>query len=158
MDYLKIKEGAQVPDITVEDQHGKPVSLRDFAGQKVILFFYPQDDTPTCTQEACNMRDNHGFWLEKGYQVVGVSRDSAKSHRKFIEKFQLPYPILADTERKLIDAFGLWGEKLLFGNRVMGTYRTTFVVDEKGMITHIVPEVKSRDHTTQLMEVLGIKN
>lgn len=157
MNELKIAVGMWVPDITLNDQEGNAVSLRDFAGKKVILFFYPQDDTPTCTAEACNLRDNHLFWIEKGYQIIGVSHDTEKSHKKFISKYNLPYPLLSDPDRKLIDAFGLWGEKLLFGNRVMGTYRTTFVISEEGMITHVVREVKSADHTSQLLKVLELE-
>ncbi|MEZ4777343.1 MAG: thioredoxin-dependent thiol peroxidase [Bacteroidia bacterium] len=157
MNELKIDVGMWVPDVSLTDQDGNAVSLRDFSGQKVILFFYPQDDTPTCTTEACNLRDNHLLWVEKGYQVIGVSRDTEKSHRKFIAKYNLPYPLLSDPDRKLIDAFGLWGEKLLFGNLVMGTYRTTFVINEEGMITHVVREVKSKDHTSQLLEMLGLE-
>ena len=151
----KITVGEKVPDITVKDQNGDEISLLDFRGKKVLLFFYPQDDTPTCTTEACNLRDNYLLWQEKGFQVVGVSRDSIKSHQKFIKKYRLPYPLIADTDRKLIDAFGLWGEKLLFGRQVMGTYRTTFVIDEEGIITHIIDKVKSKEHTQQLLEILA---
>lgn len=154
MAETKIAVGDKVPDIALKDQNGEDISLRDFRGKKVILFFYPQDDTPTCTTEACNLRDNYLLWQEKGYQVVGVSRDSVKSHQKFIKKYSLPYPLIADADRKLIDAFGLWGEKLLFGREVMGTYRTTFVIDEEGIITHVIDDVKSKEHTGQLLEIL----
>ena len=155
MHEIKLKEGMSVPNIPLNDQDGNSVSLTDFKGQKLIVFFYPKDDTPTCTNEACNLRDNYQLWIDKGYQVLGVSYDTEKSHQKFIKKYNLPYPLIADPEHKWINAFGLWGEKLLFGRQVMGTHRTTFVINENGVISHVVREVKSKTHTEQLLEVIG---
>lgn len=140
-----------MPNIQGIDQDGKSVSIADFAGKKVIVFFYPKDNTPTCTKEACNLRDNYGVLTEAGYEVLGVSIDGEKSHLKFIAKFDLPYSLIADTEQQWVNAFGVWGEKKMYGKTYMGTHRTTFVIDEKGVIERVIAKVKSADHTAQIL-------
>lgn len=148
---MALKAGDKAPDIEVQDQRGKPVKLSDFAGKKVVLFFYPQDNTPTCTVEACNLRDNYKTLKARGYVVLGVSPDSVKKHTNFINKFKLPYPLLADVDRKLIEAFGVWGPKETFGRKYMGVYRTTFIINEKGVIERVIDEVKSKEHAEQIL-------
>ena len=149
---MKLKVGDKAPDFTVENQSGELVSLSDFKGQKLVLFFYPKDNTPTCTKEACNLRDNYQLFKEKGYEVLGISSDSGKSHQKFIDKFELPYPLLADTDKKVHEAFGTWVEKSMYGRKYMGTARTTFVIDENGYIENIISKVKAIAHTEQILE------
>lgn len=146
-----LAEGTQSPSIQGIDQDGKSISIADFAGKKVIVFFYPKDNTPTCTKEACNLRDNYSVLTAAGYEVLGVSIDGEKSHRKFIDKFDLPYSLIADTEKEWVNAFGVWGEKKMYGKTYMGTYRTTFVIDEKGVIERVIEKVKSADHTAQIL-------
>lgn len=146
-----LAEGTQSPSIQGIDQDGKSISIADFAGKKVIVFFYPKDNTPTCTKEACNLRDNYSVLTAAGYEVIGVSIDGEKSHRKFIDKFDLPYSLIADTEKEWVNAFGVWGEKKMYGKTYMGTYRTTFVIDEKGVIERVIEKVKSADHTAQIL-------
>jgi peroxiredoxin Q/BCP len=143
--------GDLAPAITANDQDGKPVSLADFKGKKVVLFFYPKDNTPTCTEQACDLRDNVGALKKAGYAIIGVSIDDEKSHRRFIKKFGLPFPLLADTDHAIVDAYGVWGEKTLFGRKYMGTLRTTFILDEKGIITRIIDKVKAKEHTAQIL-------
>ena len=150
-----LKAGTTAPAVTGLDQHGAEISLHDFLGKKVILFFYPKDNTPTCIKEACNLRDNHQLWIDKGYVVIGVSSDGEKSHQKFIKKYALPYPLIADTNLQWLTAFGVWGKKQMFGRQYMGTHRTTFVIDEKGVIEHVIHPVKSAEHTAQLLELVG---
>ncbi len=129
-----LKEGDKAPDFKAKDQTGETVSLSDFKGKNLILYFYPADDTPTCTKEACNYRDNYQSLLSKGFAVIGVSFDNEKSHKKFIKKYDLPFPLLADEDKKIIEDYGVWGEKTTFGKTYMGTIRTTFVIDKKGKI------------------------
>lgn len=148
--------GTPAPALEAQDQHGNAISLSAFAGKKVALFFYPKDDTPTCTKEACNLRDNYTALLAKGIQVVGISVDPAISHQKFIAKHELPYPLIADTERALAEAFGVWGQKSLYGNKYMGILRTTFLIDEQGTIIHVIDKVKSGEHATQILKVWGL--
>jgi len=155
MSTTLLEVGTAVPDVSIPDQNGNAVSLKDFAGQKVVLFFYPKDNTPTCTKEACNLRDNYTLLKEKGFQVIGVSVDDEKSHQKFIDKHELPFPLLADTDHKLVEAFGVWGEKKMYGKTYMGTHRTTFVIDEEGKISHVIAKVKSADHTNQILKETG---
>ena len=143
--------GAQAPAFREKDQDGNWLQLSDFKGRKLVLFFYPKDATPTCTAEACNLRDNFESFLAKGYAVVGVSPDDEKSHRKFIEKQKLPFPLLADTEHRMVNSYGVWGEKKLYGRTYMGVFRTTFVIDENGVITDVIGKVKSKDHTAQIL-------
>lgn len=149
-----LKEGDKAPNFTAKDQDGNPISLSDFKGKKVILYFYPQDNTPTCTKEACNFRDNYQSLLGKGFQVIGVSFDTEKSHQKFIKKFSLPFPLVADPDKKIIEAYGVWGEKMLFGRNYMGTMRTTFIIDEKGKIEHIINKVDSGNASQQVLDLL----
>lgn len=151
----QLKAGDKAPDFTANDQDGKPVSLSDFRGKTVILYFYPQDDTPTCTVEACDFRDNYQSLLARGFQVLGVSADDEKSHKKFIKKHNLPFPLIADTDKKIIDAYGVWGEKMLFGREYMGILRTTFVIDADGKIMHIINKVTSATASQQVLDLLG---
>ncbi|WP_149240215.1 thioredoxin-dependent thiol peroxidase [Dyadobacter sp. 32] len=148
---MGLKAGDIAPDFLSKDQNGTEVRLSDFKGKKVILYFYPQDNTPTCTKEACNLRDNYDTLLAKGYVVLGVSPDSEKSHQKFISKHNLPFPLLADTERQIVDSYGVWGEKTTFGKTYMGILRTTFVISEDGLIQEVISKVDSANHTDQIL-------
>lgn len=148
-----LAQGTKAPDFEVEDQSGKPVRLKDFRGKKVVLYFYPQDDTPTCTKEACNLRDNHQLLADRGFVVLGVSPDASKSHQKFIQKFDLPFALLADTEHKIIRKYGVWGEKTTFGKTYDGVHRVTYIIDEKGKIAHVIYPVQSGRHTQQVLEL-----
>jgi len=150
----EIKEGDKAPDFSAKDQDGNTVSLSDFKGKNVILYFYPQDDTPTCTKEACNYRDNYQSLLSKGFAVVGVSFDTEKSHKKFIKKYSLPFPLIADTDKKIIEDYGVWGEKTTFGRTYMGTFRTTFVIDKNGVISHVIRKVESGKASQQVLDLL----
>ena len=145
--------GSQAPEIESPDQNGNPVSLRSFLGSKVILFFYPKDNTPGCTAEACNLRDNYDSLQEKGFKIIGVSIDSEKSHQKFISKYELPFPLIADTDKKVVTAYGVWAEKSLYGRKYMGIHRVTFVIDENGLIEKIFEKVKTKTHTEQILAV-----
>jgi|SRR5690606_389371 len=147
-----LKAGDKVPSITVPDQDGNPVSLTKLKGQRIVLYFYPKDQTPGCTAEACNLRDNYKALLKQGYQVFGVSTDSEKSHKKFIEKEKLPFPLLADTDRKLHEAFGTWVEKSMYGRKYMGTARVTFIINEKGIIEEVIEKVNTKDHASQILK------
>ena len=149
-----LKEGDKAPDFVGNDQNGNTISLSDFTGKTLILYFYPQDNTPTCTKEACNFRDNYQSLVEKGLSVIGVSFDTEKSHKKFIDKFQLPFPLIADPDKKIIEAYGVWGEKKLYGKVYMGTLRTTFIIDENGLIKHIIQKVDSNNASAQVLELL----
>jgi len=142
--------GEKAPDFKEKDQDGNWVKLSDFKGTKLVLYFYPKDSTPTCTTQACNLRDNYEQLLAKGYKVLGVSTDDEKSHRKFIAKHNLPFPLLADTEHRMVNAYGVWGEKKMYGHTFMGIFRTTFVIDEKGRIAEVITKVKSKDHAGQI--------
>lgn len=150
----QLKEGDKAPDFTTKDQDGNTVSLSDFKGKNVILYFYPQDDTPTCTKEACNFRDNYQSLLSKGFAVLGVSFDTEKSHKKFIKKYSLPFPLLADPDKKLIEAYDVWGEKMLFGRNYMGTIRTTFVIGKDGKILKVIDKVDSQNASQQVLDLL----
>ncbi len=151
-----LKSGTAAPDFSVSDQNGKAISLRDYKGKKVALFFYPKDNTPTCTEQACNLRDNISKLKKKGIAVLGVSVDSERKHKNFEKKFKLPFPLLADTDHQLVDAFGVWGEKTLFGRNYMGTFRTTFLINEKGIIDHVIEKVKATDHAAQILDTWGL--
>ena len=150
-----LKKGDKAPDFEGVDQHGNTVSLKDFKGNKLILYFYPKDNTPGCTAEACNLRDNYDLWLSKGYKVVGVSPDSVASHQKFAEKHQLPFPLIADEEKKIIKAYGAWGPKKLYGREYEGLLRTTFIIDENGKIEEVFTKVKTKDHTNQILKTIN---
>jgi len=146
-----LKEGAKAPDFSVPDQDGKMVSLKDYKGKKVILYFYPKDDTTGCTAEACNLRDNRPLIMKKNYEILGVSADTVKSHKKFATKYNLPFKLLADTEKDIINKYGVWGEKMLFGRKYMGIHRVTFLIDEKGIIEQVITEVDTKNHTEQIL-------
>jgi len=148
----KLKEGDKAPDFKGKDQDGKLVSLDDFKGHKLVLYFYPKDSTPGCTSQACNLRDNYDYLLKNGYKVLGVSADSEKSHKKFIEKNNLPFPLISDTEKEILKAYDVWGLKKFMGKEHMGTKRTTFVIDEQGTIEEIIEKVKTKDHTAQIIK------
>jgi peroxiredoxin Q/BCP len=143
--------GQKAPAFRGKDQDGKPWSLKDFKGRKLVLYFYPQDSTPTCTEQACNLRDHYTVLLDAGYAVLGVSPDEADSHQKFIGKHRLPFPLIADPQRKIIDAYGVWGEKQMFGNKYMGLLRTTFVINEKGVIEQVIRRPKVKLHAQEIM-------
>lgn len=147
-----LKIGDKAPDFIVNDQDGNPVKLSDFRGSKVVLYFYPRDMTPGCTAEACNLRDNYSRMKRKGYEILGVSTDSEKSHKKFIAKENLPFRLLADTGKIVHDAYGTWVEKSMYGRKYMGTARVTFVIDEKGVIEDIIDKVDTSDHVSQIFE------
>ena len=134
------------------DQNGNKISLDNFRGKKVILYFYPKDDTPGCTAQACNLRDNYSELIKKGFQVIGVSTDSVKKHKKFETKYNLPFPLIADEDRKIIEQYSLWGEKKFMGRTFMGTFRTTFLIDEDGRIRKIIAKPKTKDHTQQVLD------
>lgn len=148
---MDLKIGEAAPDFNVNDQDGNPVSLADYKGKKVVLYFYPKDNTPGCTAEACNLRDNYSQFQDSGYEILGVSTDSEKSHKKFIEKQELPFKLLADTEKEIHDKYGTWVEKSMYGRKYMGTARKTFIIDENGNIEDIIEKVKTKDHTSQIL-------
>lgn len=150
-----VQVGNIAPDILLPDQHGKTVSLKDYAGKKIVLYFYPKDDTPGCTAEACSFRDNYQTLLDKGFAIIGVSADDIKSHQKFAEKYQLPFPLVADTEKKVIKAYGAWGEKVMYGKRSEGILRKTFVIDEQGKISHIIEKVDTQNATEQILKLFS---
>ena len=145
--------GDKVPDFLGTDENGNELRMQDFAGKKLVLYFYPKDSTPGCTQEACNLRDNYERMLAKGYAVVGVSVQDAKSHKRFIEKNNLPFPLIADTEMVLNNVFGVWGEKSMCGRKYMGTFRTTFIINEEGIVEQIFKpkEIKVKNHAEQIL-------
>ncbi|MBN1107157.1 MAG: thioredoxin-dependent thiol peroxidase [Bacteroidales bacterium] len=146
--------GMKAPMFEGIDQNGNKVSLKDFAGKKLILYFYPKDNTPGCTAEACNLRDNYEEFLKEGFSVVGVSADSEKSHRSFSEKYSLPFPLIADTSKKILSDYGVWKEKSLYGKKFMGTVRTTFIIDENGIIHKIISKVETSAHAGQIFKIL----
>lgn len=153
---MALKPGDKAPDFTVNDQNGATISLHDFKGQKVALFFYPKDNTPTCTIEACNIRDNFSVLKKKGVIVLGVSVDTAKKHKNFEKKFSLPFTLLADVDKTMVNNYGVWAEKTLWGRKYMGILRTTFLINEKGKIDHIIDKVDSENHSQQIIETWGI--
>lgn len=148
----KLKEGDKAPDFKGVDQNGQPVSLSDFKGRKIVLYFYPKDDTPGCTAQACNLRDNYRELQQKGFVVLGVSMDSAQSHKKFEEKYHLPFPLVADPDKKIVEQYGVFGEKKFMGKTFMGTNRTTFLINEKGVIDKIITKPDTKNHTEQVLE------
>ena len=147
-----LKEGDKAPAFSGKDQNGQKVSLADYKGKKLILYFYPQDNTPTCTVQACNLRDNDALLRKEGFSILGVSPDDEKSHLKFEAKFNLPFPLLADPEHKIIDKYGVWGEKQLYGRKYQGLHRTTFLIDEKGVIIRIFLKPRSKIHSEEIMQ------
>jgi len=153
MTHLKV--GDKAPAIIAKNQYGETVSLSDFKGKKVILYFYPKDNTPGCTTEACNFRDHYQSLQAEGFEVIGISVNTERSHRNFANKFNLPFNLLVDTDQKIVNDYGVWGEKVLFGRTYMGTLRTTFVLDEEGTILHIIDNVNNERATQQVREFLG---
>lgn len=149
---ITLKEGDKAPAFTGIDQEGKKVKLSSFKGKKVILYFYPKDLTSTCTVQACNLRDNYASLTKKGFVVIGVSPDDVKSHQKFIEKNALPFLLIADTEQEILKAYGVWGEKSMYGRKYMGVHRTTFIIDEKGVIERIILKPKSSEHAKEILK------
>ena len=147
-----LKAGDKAPNFEGKDESGKKVSLKNFAGKKLVLYFYPKDNTPTCTVEACNLRDNYSLLIKKGYSILGVSADDETKHLKFIKKFDLPFSLLADVDMKVIKAYDVWGTKQFMGKIFDGINRTTFVIDEKGKIEKVITDVKSKNHTEQILE------
>ncbi len=152
-----LKEGQPAPDFQGIDQNGNTIGLDMFRGQKIVLYFYPKDSTPGCTAEACNLRDNYHTLMSRGIKVIGVSADNEKSHKKFSENYQLPFPLLADTEKKIIQSYGVWGEKKFMGKTFDGILRTTFLISEDGIIEHIFDKVQTKSHTEQILDFLDEK-
>jgi peroxiredoxin Q/BCP len=150
---IQLKEGMKAPGFEGIDQNGKTIKLSDFTGKKVVLYFYPKDDTPGCTAEACNLRDNWDSLLNEGFVVIGVSPDSEKSHKSFAGKFSLPFPIIADESKKILNDYGVWGEKKMYGKTFMGVIRTTFIINEKGVIEKIISKVDTGGHTKQIFDL-----
>lgn len=146
-----LKEGDKAPAFSGKDQNGKTVGLAELKGKKLVLYFYPEDDTPTCTIQACNLRDNYALLKKEGFEVIGVSPDDEKKHKKFEEKFNLPFTLIADPARKILNKYGVWGEKQMFGNHYMGVHRTTFVIDEKGIIRRIFYRPKNKEHAEEIV-------
>ncbi|MGF2411711.1 thioredoxin-dependent thiol peroxidase [Ferruginibacter sp.] len=146
-----LKEGGKAPAFKGKDQNGKTVSLADYKGKKIVLYFYPQDDTPTCTVQACNLRDNFALLKKEGFTVIGVSPDDEKKHKKFETKYELPFTLIADPEHSIINKYGVWGPKKLYGREYMGLHRTTFLIDEKGIIKKIFLKPKSKQHTEEIL-------
>jgi peroxiredoxin Q/BCP len=153
MSASQLKEGQKAPYFEGADQNNVKIRLSDFSGKKVILYFYPKDNTPGCTAEACNLRDNYKELLDKGFIVIGVSPDTEKSHKGFGSKYSLPFPLLADPEKKILNLYGVWGEKMMYGKTVTGVLRTTFIIDEKGIIEKIINKVDTKQHTEQIFKM-----
>ena len=148
---MKLQVGDKAPAIMAMDQNGKMISLDDYKGSKVILYFYPKDDTPGCTAEACNLRDNHEGLLAKGFKIIGVSADSAKSHQKFAGKYNLPFPLIPDTDKQILNDYGVWGKKKFLGKEYDGIHRMTFIISEEGIILKIFDKVQTKEHSDQIL-------
>jgi thioredoxin-dependent peroxiredoxin len=146
-----LKPGDKAPSFSSKDQDGNTISLDDFKGSKLVIYFYPKDNTPGCTSQACDLRDNYDTLLKNGYKVVGVSADSEESHQKFISKYELPFPLIADTDKEVLKAYGVWGPKKFMGRTYDGILRTTFVIDENGIISEVIDKVDTKNHTTQII-------
>jgi peroxiredoxin Q/BCP len=149
-----LKAGDKAPDFTAKDQNGKEISLSQFKGTQVILYFYPKDDTPGCTAEACDFRDNYQSLQGKGFQVIGVSTDDEKSHKKFETKYSLPFPLIADADKHIVEAYGVWVEKNMYGKKYMGTARTTFIIDADGVISKIIEKVDTKNSSQQVLDLV----
>jgi peroxiredoxin Q/BCP len=150
---IQLKEGLKAPWFEGIDQNGNVVKLSDFTGKKIVLYFYPKDNTPGCTVEACNLRDNYGSFLKKGFTVIGVSPDNEKSHKGFAGKNSIPFPLIADTSKKILNDYGVWGEKKMYGKSFNGVIRTTFIINEKGIIEKIITKVDTSGHTEQIFNL-----
>lgn len=147
--------GDRAPAIEAVDQEGKRITLKEYRGKKIVLYFYPKDNTPGCTAESCDLRDHYEQFLEKGFDVIGVSADSEKSHQSFISKYQLPFRLISDTDKKVLQDYGAWGEKKMYGKAYMGILRKTFIIDEEGIIIKIIEKVKTKEHSTQIFTELS---
>ena len=154
---ITLEAGQQAPDFELQDQEGKTHRLKDYAGKYVVLYFYPRDDTPGCTKEACSFRDADDIYKKKDITVLGVSTDDEKSHQKFISKFNLPFTLLADTDKKIVERYGVWGEKSMYGKKYMGTNRKTFLIDEQGKIKKVFDKVNVSEHADEVLEAFGEK-
>jgi len=154
---IQLVEGISAPSFSGINQNGETISLASFKGKKLILYFYPKDDTPGCTAEACNLNDNYDFWISKGYEVVGISPDGEASHAKFVKKYGLKFNLISDTSKEILQAYGVWGEKLNYGKTYMGVIRTTFIINEEGIIEKIFKKVDTKEHTNQIVSDLLIK-
>jgi len=152
----ELSAGMQAPAINSKDQDGNPISLDQFHGKTVVLYFYPKDDTPGCTAEACDFRDNHQDLINKGIVVLGVSVDDEQSHKKFITKHSLPFPLLADTDHKIVNDYGVWVEKNMYGKKYMGVNRRTFIIDENGLIKDVIKKVDTKNASAQVLELLSV--
>lgn len=152
---MTLNIGDKAPDFAAIDQNGQPISLKMYKGKRVLLYFYPKDDTPGCTAQACNLRDNFDALQNAGIVVLGVSVDDEKKHKKFETKYQLPFTLVADVDKSIVTAYGLWGEKKFMGKTYMGTSRTSFLIDEDGKIAHIITKVETKNHTAQVLELWG---
>lgn len=152
----QLEKGSKAPEFTAKDQNGNEISLKDYRGKKVILYFYPKDSTPGCTTESCNFRDNYSSLQNQGFVVIGVSADDEKSHLKFIDKFDLPFTLIADTDKDVINKYGIWGPKKFMGKSYDGIHRKTFVINEEGNIEHIIEKVKTKEATEQVLELIKI--
>ncbi|MEL6987710.1 MAG: thioredoxin-dependent thiol peroxidase [Bacteroidota bacterium] len=151
-----LKPGDKAPDFSGQIEGDKEVSLKNYKGIKLVLYFYPKDDTPTCTKEACSLRDGYKTLKKHGIEVLGVSPDTTKKHGKFIDKYELPFSLLSDPEQKVLKAYGVWGPKKFMGREYVGVHRVTFVIDEKGKIEQVIEKVKSKDHANQILELLNL--
>ncbi|WP_159518054.1 thioredoxin-dependent thiol peroxidase [Sunxiuqinia indica] len=151
-----LNKGDIAPEFKGLNQNSEFVSLSDFRGKKLILYFYPKDNTPGCTAESCNLNDNYDAWIEKGYEIVGVSPDNVASHKKFADKFGFNFNLIADTEKEILQAYGVWGEKNMYGKKYMGVIRTTYVINEEGVVEEVFKKVKTKDHTSQIIKALDL--
>jgi peroxiredoxin Q/BCP len=151
------EKGQRAPDFEAHTQDGSIIRLSDYRGRKLALYFYPEDDTPGCTMQGCNLRDNYGRLLNSGIAILGVSADDVESHRKFADKFSLPFPLLADTDKRIIEDYGVWGERNLYGNKFMGIKRTTFLIDEEGKVVHVFKRPSLKDHASEILKKFGME-
>src|SRR5690606_32704245 len=150
---MNLTQGDKAPDFKANNQKGEEVSLATYTGKKLVLYFYPKDDTPGCTAEACDLRDNHEHLIKQGYVILGVSPDTEKKHQKFIEKYELPFDLLADTDHSVAEAYGVWVEKSMYGRKYMGIARTTFLINEEGIVTDIIEKVNTKAHSVQILKL-----
>jgi peroxiredoxin Q/BCP len=151
----ELKEGDLAPAIKAVDQSGELITLEEYRGKKIVLYFYPKDNTPGCTAESCDLRDNYSQFIEKGFEVIGVSADSEKSHQKFISKYNLPFRLISDEDKKVLKDYNAWGEKKLYGKSYMGVLRKTYIIDEKGYVEKIIVKVKTKEHSRQIFSELS---
>ncbi len=149
---MPLKAGKKAPEFSIPNQHNETITLASIKGKKVVLYFYPKDNTPTCTEEACNLRDNYKLLQKNGYLVYGISPDSVKKHQNFISKFDLPFDLLSDTELTMVNKYKVWAEKTLYGRKYMGVLRTTYIINEEGVIEEVIEKVTSKDHTSQILK------